>query len=355
MTGGGRRIALVLGPSEGGIGRHVAQLASWLRDDGWVVVVVAPPAVLDRFSLDGPGSVALGGRPDRAGIRSTVRAVRAIRSAATVHAHGLRAGAMSGLLAGRPHLGRPRLVVTWHNAVPARGWQRRLFALGEKFTVRTADVLIGASRDLTDRARSLGARDARTIPVPAPPPPEPGARPLPPLPTTRSLVVSVGRLAPQKNLSAMLDVAALVRDAQPDVCFVVAGEGPEREPLQRRIDAEGLPVHLIGDTTAVAELLGNADVFLLTSHWEARALVVQEAMRAGVPVVVPAVGGLPELVEDGGIVVPPGDLPTMSRDIVALLDDPARRERLGARAREIADGWPADDELFAAVRDTYEG
>jgi glycosyltransferase involved in cell wall biosynthesis len=348
------RVTLLIGPSEGGIGRHVARLDRWLTDHGHDVVVVAPHAVLEKFAFDEHRSVPLRLRPDPAGVRSWVRGARAIRSATTVHAHGLRAGALAGLLAGRPHLlRRPRLVVSWHNAIPVRGWRRRLFALGERFTARTADVLVGASQDLTDRARSLGTPEARTIEVPAPPQPATRGGGLPPLPTAGPLVVTVGRLAPQKNLTALLDVAALVGAERPDVVFVVAGEGPERASLQRRIVAESLPVRLIGDVSAVDDLLRRADVFLLTSHWEARALVVQEAMRAGVPVVVPAVGGLPGLVEDGGVVVAAGDVTAMARELVALLDDPDRRRRLGQRGRTVSRSWPGEQELFGAVRDTY--
>ncbi len=56
-----------------------------------------------------------------------------------------------------------------------------------------------------------------------------------------------------------------------------------------------------GIAATSADLLAAADVFLLTSHWEARALVVQEAMQAGVPVVARPVGGIPELVGDAAL------------------------------------------------------
>src|SRR4029450_5892912 len=73
------------------------------------------------------------------------------------------------------------------------------------------------------------------------------------------LVLSVGRLAPQKDYPVLLDVAAAVRDAT----YGGVGDGRLRNELQNRIDAEGLPVRLVGHRSDVPDLLGAADVFLL--------------------------------------------------------------------------------------------
>ena len=89
----------------------------------------------------------------------------------------------------------------------------------------------------------------------------------------------------------VLDIATAVRH-RPELRFVVAGEGPEREKLQRRITGERLQVSLLGRIDDLSSLLGAADVALLTSTWEARALVAQEALLAGVPLVSTRVGGI---------------------------------------------------------------
>jgi glycosyltransferase involved in cell wall biosynthesis len=92
---------------------------------------------------------------------------------------------------------------------------------------------------------------------------------------------------------------------------------------------------------------------VLTSRWEARALVVQEAMRAGVPVVATAVGGLPELADDAAVLVPPADAEAVARAVASLLDHDGRRAELARRARERALTWPDEDDTARAVAATY--
>ncbi|OMI37381.1 group 1 glycosyl transferase [Streptomyces sparsogenes DSM 40356] len=81
------------------------------------------------------------------------------------------------------------------------------------------------------------------------------------------------------------------RALDPQPLLVIAGEGAGRAALQRRIDAEELPVRLLGRREDVPALLAAADVAVLSSRWEARSLLAQEALHAGVPLVATAVGG----------------------------------------------------------------
>jgi glycosyltransferase involved in cell wall biosynthesis len=86
-----------------------------------------------------------------------------------------------------------------------------------------------------------------------------------------------------------------------------------------------LAVRLLGHRDDVTDMLVAADNYLLTSTWEARALVVQEAMRSGVAVVATAVGGVPELVDEAAVLVPAGDAEAVAGAVVDLLDDEERR------------------------------
>jgi glycosyltransferase involved in cell wall biosynthesis len=81
-------------------------------------------------------------------------------------------------------------------------------------------------------------------------------------------------------------------------------------------------------------------VFVLPSRWEARALVVQEAMAAGTPVVATDVGGLHDLVAGTGLLVIPGDPEAIAKATDRILADPGLREELAARGREVARGLP---------------
>ncbi|GHF87193.1 glycosyl transferase [Kitasatospora xanthocidica] len=363
-------VVLVLAASTGGIGAHVRSLAQGLVAHGVTVTVCAPAGTdaLFGFSRTGARFHTVDITPT-AGARSDATAIGELRRAFTgadvVHAHGLRAGLLSDLAlrtAGRfPGL-RPEtpLVVTSHHALLATGMERRLQRLMERRVARAADLVLGASSDLVARARELGATDARLGPVAAPPMPEGrldraearaallGDGP------DRPLVLAVGRLVPQKAFGLLLDAAREFAEPAPEPLVLLAGDGPEAGPLRERVAAEKLPVRLLGYRTDVPDLLAAADVVVVSSRWEARSLVVQEAMRAGVPVVSTAVGGVPELVGDAAVLVPPGDPVALGAAVRALLADPDRRERLVAAGRQQAETWPDEAATVAQVLSTYD-
>ncbi|MFD5467936.1 glycosyltransferase family 4 protein [Kitasatospora sp. NPDC127059] len=363
-------VVLVLAASTGGIGAHVRSLAQGLVAHGVTVTVCAPAGTdaLFGFSRTGARFHTVDITPT-AGARSDATAIGELRRAFTgadvVHAHGLRAGLLSDLAlrtAGRfPGL-RPEtpLVVTSHHALLATGMERRLQRLMERRVARAADLVLGASSDLVARARELGATDARLGPVAAPPMPEGrlgraearaallGDGP------DRPLVLAVGRLVPQKAFGLLLDATGELSGLDPEPLVLLAGDGPEAGPLRERVAAEKLPVRLLGYRTDVPDLLAAADVVVVSSRWEARSLVVQEAMRAGLPVVATAVGGIPELVGDAAVLVPPGDPVALGRAVRELLADPARRERLVAAGRQQAETWPDEAATVAQVLSTYD-
>ncbi|MBO1418169.1 glycosyltransferase family 4 protein [Streptomyces sp. FH025] len=363
-------VVLVLAASTGGIGAHVRSLAQGLVAHGVIVTVCAPADTdaLFGFSRTGARFHTVEITPT-AGARSDATAIGELRRAFTgadvVHAHGLRAGLLSDLAlrtAGRfPGL-RPEtpLVVTSHHALLATGMERRLQRLMERRVARAADLVLGASSDLVARARELGATDARLGPVAAPPMPEGrlgraearaallGDDP------DRPLVLAVGRLVPQKAFGLLLDATRELSALDPEPLLLLAGEGPEAGALRERVAAEKLPVRLLGYRADVPDLLAAADVVALSSRWEARSMVVQEAMRAGVPVVATAVGGIPELVGDAAVLVPPGDPAALGRAVRELLADPARREQLVAAGHQQAETWPDEAATVAQVLSTYD-
>jgi glycosyltransferase involved in cell wall biosynthesis len=212
-----------------------------------------------------------------------------------------------------------------------------------------ADLTLGASRDLVALATRLGARNVRFSPIAAPVLPQAktsreeqrrvlGAAP------DDTVSVTVSRLAPQKNLGMVLDIASAVRD-RPDLRFVVVGEGPEHQKLQRRITSDRLQVALLGRSDDIASLLGAADLALLTSTWEARALVAQEALLAGVPLISTRVGGIEDLVDSAAVLVAPGDVEEAARQIVALADNPSERGRLSDAGLRQAATWPDEEDV----------
>ncbi|MGI3783657.1 MAG: glycosyltransferase, partial [Janthinobacterium lividum] len=83
----------------------------------------------------------------------------------------------------------------------------------------------------------------------------------------------------------------------------------------------------------------------LPSRWEARALVAQEAMRAGVPIVATGVGGIPELVGQAAVLIDPDDADAAAVAVRDLADDPGARHRLADAGLQQAAGWPDEDDV----------
>ncbi|MGY1735085.1 glycosyltransferase family 4 protein [Geodermatophilus sp. SYSU D00684] len=346
----GRRVAEVLATSTGGVGTHLRSVLPALAAAGAQVTVCGPAATDALFGFSAaagftPVEISAGLDP-LADTRAVLALRRATAGADLVHAHGLRAGLVA---AAAVRTGPRPLVVTLHNALPERsGPLRRVLAAAERATVRAADVVLAASGDLADNARRLGARDVRVAPVSAPA--------LPPARRTRDevraglgladgrpLVLAVGRLHPQKGYDVLLDAAAaLTRGAAggPAPLVAIAGDGPLQAELSARIAAQRLPVALLGRRDDVADLLAAADLVVLPSRWEARSLTAQEALRAGTPLVATRTGGLPELLGDGAVLVPPGDAAALAGAVADLLADPARAAALAEAGRAQAAGWP---------------
>lgn len=362
------RVVIVIGTSTGGVGTHVRSVIDRLPGDEFSTTVVGPPATEGQFAFTDAGAtfvpvvMSTAPRP-----RHDLAAVRRIRQAISdagadvVHAHGFRAAALTGLALGRRRSGRVPFVATWHNAVLGGGPRRRALAALETLAARRADLTLGASKDLVARAVALGAPAARSAPVAAPtlPPPnrDPAAIRREIGAAGRRLVLAVGRLAPQKDYATMLAAVRLLvsRHGGDEFVLAVAGDGPERGSLQAFVDTHRLPVRLLGHRGDIADLLRAADVYVLSSRWEARALVVQEAMQAGTPVVATDVGGIPELTGDGAdaYLVRPGDPTALAEALHRVLADDALRADLADRGRRRAETWPDEDATAADLADVY--
>jgi glycosyltransferase involved in cell wall biosynthesis len=353
------RVGLVLGSSTGGIGQHVASLARGLVDSGVAVTVCGPATTEEQFGFTARGArftpVEIPANPALADARAVGELRRALVAdrVDVVHAHGLRAGFVATLA----RTERP-LVVTWHNAVIAGGLRGRASRLVERAVARAAAVTLGASDDLVARAGALGARDARLGAVAAPVLPEPrraaaavraelGAGPDEPL------ILSVGRLHPQKGYDVLIAAAARWRELSPRPLVVIAGTGPSYLDLASRISAARAHVVLLGHRDDVADLLAAADLAVVTSVWEARQLFVQEALRTGTPLVATAVGGIPGLVGDGAVLVPAGDVDAVDGAVRRMLADPDLRAGYARRGLAQAATWPTLRDTIDQVLGVY--
>ena len=363
------RVLLVLGSSAGGVGRHVAALARDLVRAGHEVVVAGPEPARDDFGIGATGAtfacVPIADRPRPGSDVGAVRRLRRLsRDVDVVHAHGLRAGGLTALALGPVLLaggaGGPTFVVTLHNAPVGRGVVAVVTRVLERLVARRADVVLGVSGDLVRRMTARGAARAERALVPAPlagPPHRSRAQVREELavPDGTALLVTVARLAPQKGLAFLLDgVRALVtRRADLSVLAVVAGDGPLRGELTARIAEQQLPVRLLGRRTDVPDLFAAADVAVCSSVWAGQPLVVQEALRAGAPLVATDVGGTSEVAGGAAVLVPYGDVDALAAAVAGLLDDPDRRAAASRAGLARAQMFPTDADALAQVLEVY--
>jgi glycosyltransferase involved in cell wall biosynthesis len=238
----------------------------------------------------------------------------------------------------------------------AGGARNRFLRATRDASLRRARHVFCPSAYLRRLALEWGLDEARVSVLPNPAPD------VPPLPSRETLraelgldgdaLAFAGRLGPQKSLDVALEALVLV----PGVTLAVAGDGPDRGALERRVRALGLDgrVRFLGSLSreGVLRLFRAADASILSSSWENFPHTVVEALAVGTPVVSTAVGGVPEVVRDGenGLLVPAGDATALAEAIERFFRDDALRERLaGAAAASVA--GHTEDAVFTRIEE----
>jgi len=150
-------------------------------------------------------------------------------------------------------------------------------------------------------------------------------------------VAVIGNLWRVKGHRTLVEAAPEIVARFPRVKFLCAGEGPEREFLERRIADLGLEktVHLLGHRLDIPAILARSHAACLCSSAEGLSNALMEAMAAHLPIVATSVGGNPELVRPGenGLLVPFGDAQALASAVAQLLSDPAAAAAMGHRGR----------------------
>ncbi len=409
------KVAFVLGTTAGGTGRHVQMLAAGCAVRGVPCAVFGPRETQRDFGFGFGfgggggggaefGAVDIGDRPNVRDGLAVLRLRQALggSGADVVHAHGLRAGALAALaLSLRPSGGPLPLVVTVHNAPPSAGVNGAIYQALELIVARRAAAVLCVSADLEERMRRAGARDvgralvpslgsagpgsaedgrgaaaeairrelgaggpgpavpgpveaARAAAAPGAPVPGEAAAGEPAEPRGRPLIVAAGRLAPQKGFATLIEAAARWQDLSPAPLLVIAGEGPLRAELAAAAGPLGPAVRFLGHRADVPALLAAADVFVLPSMWEGQPLILQEALRAGRPIVAARVGGIPGLTgEDGALLIPPGDPAALAAAVRRVLTSASLARRMAGAALARARTLPSENDAVEAALDVY--
>lgn len=163
------------------------------------------------------------------------------------------------------------------------------------------------------------------------------------------VVTTVANYRGQKGYPDLLLAARQVLDAVPGVRFLSVGYGPDEDAIVRRHAELGLgdAFQLLGHRDDVMRVLGCSDVFVIASLYEGGPIAVMEAMAAGLPVVAPRVGFVPDVITERveGLIVPPGRPEELADRLIRLVNDPALRQRMGEAARQRAKGFDICDAI----------
>lgn len=272
------KIVLVMaGDEEGGLEKHVVELANGLAFRGHVISVIAHCKYGDRFDTGVrflPVDLARG----RRNLIALWQLWLALRStgAMVVHAHGSKAASMVGTLLSWLRMGS---VATLHS----RKKQVGMFSRFQR--------VIAVSRISTLNLDHPGLRVIHNGITPPLPVSVPAFDAWAGLAGSRR-VLAVGRLVPVKGFDVLLKAWQGL-----DASLVIAGDGFERRGLESLIKTGQLEgkVRLLGHRTDVSALMAAADLFVISSHYEGCPYTLVEALHMHLPVVSTAVGAMPEI------------------------------------------------------------
>lgn len=330
----------------GGIQRHVFDLSDWLvaHDHEVIFAGGAENSTIDPkrddFIALPMNKVSYRGGNIFSRICWLVAAVRRLRRALNrhrvdiIHAHETA----PALVARLATIGKKiPIVMTFHGATPERIQQ---VAKTARFT---SDLIASPSRIVLDSLIANGVDEDKTAlfglgiaPLRASPPDVAADLRKTYLDDDSGIMIfSPSRLAPQKGIDVMIEVVKKVVAGHPQARFIVAGGGELTDLVGGWAEAAGVSdyIRFIGSIDTVPEHLRAADIFLLTSRWEALPISIVEAFRAGVPVIATDCGGVSELVDDTvGELCAVEDVDALANAVIELINSDEVRRRKGEAA-----------------------
>jgi glycosyltransferase involved in cell wall biosynthesis len=321
-------------------------------DPGHAVAGSEPARWIEQLRADGVRVVELR-RRGRADVAAWAPLVRVLRDSDVLHAHMFGSNVWASALG--PALRVP--VVISHEHAFAHTGGRFQAAIDRHVVARGSRALIAPSPRVRQRmVDDDGVPADRVLVLPNGvearlPTPGRDLRAELGIDPGAPVVGSVGSLRQIKRFDVLVAAAERLRRTHPGVQVLIAGDGPERDALNRAITERGLTrtVRMLGARSDVPDVLAACDVAVSCSDAEASPLAVMEYMGAALPTVATAVGGVPDVIADGvhGTLVPRRDPVALADAVAALLDDPVWRHALG---RAASDRRRAEFDLPVMVR-----
>ena len=283
--------------------------------------------------------------------RAAVVAIRdlAIRTKADiVHAHGFKADIYAYFALWGTGIPLVSTCHTWYDHDPTVSFYGKL----DRFILRRYSAVVAVSDDVKDRLLGAGVREEKIRIV------RNGIDLRPFSGATASLrgLIAVGesptvglvaRLSPEKGVDIFLRAASLVLREIPAARFIVVGEGPEHAKLDALIEELGIreSVSLLGRRDDMPSVYVSFDLMVSSSRHEGLPMAILEGMASGLPYIATAVGDVPKIIQNGisGVLVRAEEVDVLASQMIALLQDPEARRRLGnAARRRVMDEFSAE-------------
>lgn len=371
------RILLAHQPTDGGVGRHVRELADGLASRNYQITLCSPE--LPRKAADDAGhhyldlqrtvntdhhylalQRAVSPRADLAAVARFAQIVRAVRPD-VVHAHSSKAGAVARLA--RLFHRRVPLIYSPHGYAFAGHFdlalERSVYQIAERVLAPVATRVVCVCEAEARLARSIGppAR-VRTVYNGIE---HGGDGPVDPriseLAARGPVIGALTLLRPGKGVETLIDATPHVLARNPDAQVAIVGDGPDLDALKARARLLNVDhaVHFLGPSDQPLAALRGMRVFVHPSWTEAFPYAILEAMDVSLPIIASDVGGIGEALVDGrsGRLVPPRDLDALARALSDLLAHPHSMASMGAQARERVDEQFSLSAMIDHMADIY--
>jgi glycosyltransferase involved in cell wall biosynthesis len=273
-------------------------------------------------------------------VRQTIDLIKQ-NSIDVLHTHGYRSdclGLIAASLTGIP------IVSTVHGWT-SDSFKLRSYEMLDRFCLKRFDYVVCVSNRLYEEFSQLGIPVKRLVYIPnavslpiISPCQRDISRKLLGVISEEKIIIAVGRLSPEKGLDTLLTAFSNQFGSDHAVRLILVGDGPEKAALTLLANRLSIAEQVVfsGFIPDVTTYYAAADLFVLSSHTEGFPMALLEAMAWGLPVLTTAVGGIPDIVQDGvnGYLIPPGDEKHLASAMGNILNHNSLSETMGQMARQ---------------------